>query len=95
MARAVTPRSRRLFRAGGHVHREHEELFTEASWIQVLLGQGVMPAAYHPMVDVLAPDEIRKMVEGTRGVLERSAEAMPSHRDFIARNCKAEAIGFA
>ena len=82
-----------LFRAGGRVHREHEELFTESSWIQVLLGQSIMPAAYHPMVDVLGPDEIRQMVAGVKGVLERSAEAMPPHREFIARNCKAEAVG--
>ena len=83
-----------LFRAGGRVHREHEELFTESSWIQVLLGQSIMPAAYHPMVDVLGPDEIRQMVAGVRGVLERSAEAMPPHREFIARNCKAETVSF-
>ncbi|MBP6692216.1 MAG: tryptophan 7-halogenase [Xanthomonadales bacterium] len=82
-----------LFRAGGRVHREHEELFTESSWIQVLLGQSIMPAAYHPMVDVLGPDEIRQMVAGVRGVLERSAEAMPPHREFISRNCRAEAVG--
>lgn len=83
-----------IFRAGGRIHREHEELFTEESWTQVLIGQEVMPTAYHPMVDVLAPEQIRQMVAGVRGVLQRSADAMPSHREYIARNCKAEPVAF-
>ena len=83
-----------IFRAGGRIHREHEELFTEESWTQVLIGQEVMPTAYHPMVDVLAPEQIRQMVAGVRGVLQRSADAMPSHREYIARNCQAEPVAF-
>lgn len=83
-----------IFRAGGRIHREHEELFTEESWTQVLIGQDVMPAAYHPMVDVLPPEQIRQMVAGVRGVLHRAADAMPSHKDYIARNCKAEPVAF-
>ena len=83
-----------IFRAGARIHREHEELFTEDSWTQVLIGQDVMPAAYHPMVDVLAPEQIRQMVAGVRGVLHRAADAMPTHKDYIARNCKAEPVSF-
>jgi tryptophan halogenase len=81
-----------LFRSAGRVFREHEELFTESSWVQVLLGQNVMPTSYHPMVDALTLDETTRMVAGVKGVLERSAEAMPLHREFIEKNCKAEAM---
>ncbi len=79
-----------LFRSAGRVFREHEELFAEPSWIQVLIGQNIMPRAYHPMVDMLSHDEITQMVAGVKGVLERSADAMPAHRDFIAKHCAAE-----
>jgi len=78
-----------LFRRSGRIFREHEELFTEVSWLQVFLGQGVMPRAYHPMVDALSHQEITQMVAGTRKVLEACAAAMPSHREFIARHCAA------
>ena len=81
-----------LFRSTGRIHREADELFTEPSWLSVMVGQNVMPERYHPMVDALTLDEIRRMVEGTRGVLERSAEHMPDHRQFVEKYCKAEAM---
>ena len=80
-----------LFRSGGRIHREHEELFTELSWQQVFIGQNVMPQAWHPMVDALSDAELAQFVDGVRGVLERSADAMPSHADYIAKHCAAEA----
>ena len=30
------------FRATAYIHREHEELFTEVAWFQVLVGQGLV-----------------------------------------------------
>jgi tryptophan halogenase len=84
-----------LFRDTGLAFREHEELFTEVSWMQVMIGQNIMPRSYHPLVDALSLDEIRQMVAGTRGVLERSAEVMPLHKDFIARFCRADPVEFA
>lgn len=80
-----------LFRSAGRVFREHEELFTESSWIQVLFGQNVLPERYHPMVDLIPEAEIRRMVEGVKGVLERSAEVMPLHDDYIRQHCAAPA----
>ena len=78
-----------LFQRHGRVFREHEELFTESSWIQVLIGQGVLPAGYHPMVDLLDDNETEAMLAGVRRVLESCAAQMPAHEDFIARHCAA------
>lgn len=74
-----------LFRRSARIFRENEELFTEVAWLQVMIGQGIVPERYHPMVDMLSQAEIEQMVEGTRAVLDRAAAAMPSHADFIAR----------
>ena len=74
-----------LFRSSARIFRENEELFTEVAWLQVMIGQGIVPERYHPMVDMLSQAEIEQMVEGTRAVLDRAAAAMPSHADFIAR----------
>lgn len=78
-----------LFRSAGRVFREGEELFTELSWVQVLLGQDVLPERWHPMVDLLSEAELRLFLDGVRGVLQRSADAMPTHEQFIAKHCKA------
>src|SRR5690606_37641540 len=36
-----------LFRDTGRVFRRNEELFAENSWVQVMMGQGITPRAYH------------------------------------------------
>ena len=84
-----------LFRDSGLVFREREELFTEVSWMQVMIGQHMMPRSYHPMVDNLSAEELRQMVAGTRAVLERASDVMPLHQDFIAKHCRAEPMDFA
>jgi len=84
-----------LFLSHGRIHREHEELFTESGWLQVMLGQGLMPRGYHPMVDLFPDGELARMIDGTRILLERCASTMPSHEDFIARNCAAAKVAMA
>jgi len=78
-----------LFRSAGRIIREQEELFTESSWLQVFAGQNVLPEQYHPIVDVMPLDDIRKMARSVAGVLDRSAQAMPAHASYIEKHCKA------
>ncbi len=78
-----------LFRSSARIHREHEELFTPVSWLQVLIGQGVVPQAYHPMVDLLSDSELAQMVDGTRAVLDNAASVLPQHAEYIAKTCAA------
>jgi len=81
-----------LFRNSGRFFREGEELFCETSWVQVMLGQNVVPRRYHPLVDVTAPAEIERMVAGVKGVHASCADAMPGHDAFIAKHCAASAL---
>src|SRR3546814_7109283 len=46
-----------MFRASGRIFREHDELFTETSWLSVMAGQGIEAAGYHPAADLLAADQ--------------------------------------
>src|SRR3546814_6363726 len=40
-----------MLRASGRIFREHDELFTETSWLSVMAGQGIEAAGYHPAAD--------------------------------------------
>jgi tryptophan 7-halogenase len=40
-----------LFRSRGKIFRDDNELFSEPSWIAVMVGKGVMPQAHHPFAD--------------------------------------------
>ena len=80
-----------LFRANGRVFREDDELFTEESWIQVFLGQGVIPAGYDPLVDVTPEAEIERFLNDVETVIGKCVAVMPSHADYVARVCSAVA----
>jgi tryptophan halogenase len=78
-----------VFLANGRIFRENEELFAEESWLQVLVGQHIMPRAYDPLVDRRSPEDIARFLDDIRSVIRRCVSVMPPHREFIARNCVA------
>ena len=78
-----------LFRSGARVFREQEELFTEAGWVQVFIGQGVLPDSWHPLVEQLSDDERAGFLSAVRDVATRTAAAMPHHHDTLTRLCGA------
>ncbi|MEO0996791.1 MAG: tryptophan halogenase family protein, partial [Pseudomonadota bacterium] len=80
-----------LFRSSGRLYREHEELFSETSWLAVMIGQGIAPADYHPVVDAYAADAVEKYLQGLTEVIARSAAEMPLHADYIRKHCAAGA----
>ncbi|MHB8285756.1 MAG: tryptophan halogenase family protein, partial [Caulobacteraceae bacterium] len=76
-----------LFTAGGRVQRDQDELFTEASWLQVMLGQGVTPRGRHPLTDNLSAPELRGFLDTVRGRARQVVTALPTHAEHIARTC--------
>jgi tryptophan halogenase len=84
-----------LFKANGRVFRENAELFSEISWVEVFLGQHVVPRGYHPLVDALPPQKVQDFLENVRSTIARCVEVMPTHAEFIARHCAAAPVTFA
>jgi len=80
----------RLFESYGRVFRENDELFNDTSWFAVMVGQGLKPRAYDPLVDVLSQEELRNRMGGIKTVIDNCAAQMPDHWEFIAQNCAAK-----
>jgi tryptophan halogenase len=74
-----------MFESSGRVFREHEELFTETSWLAVLTGQGIKPGGYHPVADMLTDEETLRRLEHMREVVQDTARQMPSQQEFLTR----------
>ena len=81
-----------LFRATGRIMREHDELFDVAGWSQVMIGQGMVPQAWHPLADQLAPDQLAAFLATVHDAYVRDAARMPGHADFISRFCPTGAV---
>jgi tryptophan halogenase len=78
-----------LFAANGVIYREQEDLFAEASWLQVMIGQGLDPVGYHPMADQLSDADLERFLSDLRMVIARAVDAAPTHEAYIAAHCAA------
>jgi len=79
----------RLFRDSGHFFRNGEEMFALTSWVEVMIGQRILPHTYHPAVDHLPDAELQQLMDGVQRVIAACVEAMPPHQAFIDRHCRA------
>ncbi|MEO8547419.1 MAG: tryptophan halogenase family protein [Sphingomicrobium sp.] len=79
-----------LFRSSGRIFREDEELFSEESWIQVFLGQGVIPTDHDPLVELKSDPQIAKYLGNIAMTIRKCVDVMPPHDEFIDKYCKAE-----
>lgn len=78
-----------LYKKTTSVFKEQDELFHEGSWQQVMLGQGITPQAYHPVVDKLSGDELQRLMNSIEKEHDQYVAQFPSHQQFIDRYCKA------
>ena len=75
-----------MFRANGRIFREHEELFTETSWLSVMVGQGIEAGAYHPAADLLPDAETLTRLKHIREVVASTAATLPTQIEFLRRH---------
>jgi tryptophan halogenase len=76
------------FTAHARLVSPDDELFRNASWLALYLGQGVIPRDYDRLADLRqidAPAELRKL----RELMRAAAATFPVHDEFIARHCRA------
>ncbi|MBQ0943395.1 tryptophan 7-halogenase [Ideonella sp. 4Y16] len=76
-----------LFRETARVFRPSDELFAENSWIQVMMGQGLMPGRYHPVADLMGPDELQRFLEDIRVRVQRIVAGLPAHQAYVQQLC--------
>jgi tryptophan halogenase len=78
-----------LFRETGRVFRELNELFAENSWIQVMLGQGIMPRQHHQVADLMGDAELSQFLEGIRTSVHKTVMQLPAHQAYVEKYCGA------
>ena len=84
-----------LFAANGRLFRDGEELFTEMSWLQVMVGQGLMPRGHHPLAGLPSEAEVAAHLHNVEQVIARCVQRMPTHAEFIAQHCAASPVSLA
>ncbi len=79
----------RMFRETGKVFVKSYELFSESSWLQVMVGQGLIPENYHPVANEIPADSLVKFLADIRAQVNQNLQKMPLHKDYLDFYCKA------
>jgi tryptophan halogenase len=74
-----------LFRDSGRVSTGADELFDARGWVQVMIGQKIVPESWHPVADQLPEARLREFLQGLERAHTTEAARMPEHGAYVAR----------
>ncbi len=80
-----------IFRTNGYVWSDDVTLFRIASWVQVMMGQGVEPRGHHNAGRLMPADALRNSMDEIRTSIAKKVRQMPTHQQFIEHYCAAPA----
>ena len=72
------------------LYKDPEDLFRESSWVQVMVGQGLMPKSFHAMANRLSSEQLNAFLGDVQKLIARATGELPQHQAFIDTHCKAD-----
>lgn len=78
-----------LFKDFGRSNQVEGELFRLDSWTQVMLGQGIMPSSYHPIVELMPERELQNFLNSIAAEVDNSIAIMSKHHEYVNKYCRA------
>ena len=76
-----------LFKDFGRSNQVEGELFRLDSWTQVMLGQGIMPSSYHPIVELMPERDLQHFLNSIAVDVDNSIAKMSKHHEFVNKYC--------
>lgn len=77
------------FARSGTLVAKGPELFRNASWLAVLIGQNVIPRTTEPLLATRLHIDGAGILKGLRDVMDQTARSMPTHQQWIDKHCRA------
>ena len=74
-----------MFCETGRIFRVAGELFSENSWAQVMLGQGLLPRQHHAVAHLMGDAELARFLDGIRASIEQAVAQLPPHQAYVER----------
>ena len=74
-----------LFKDAGRVFKPQEDVFSENSWVQVMMGQGIAPQRYHNIADAMSREQLDGFLKQIQGSVNATVAALPKHGDFVKK----------
>ncbi|WP_082579895.1 DUF6445 family protein [Pelomonas sp. Root1444] len=80
------------FRDTARIMLRQGELFAENSWVQVMMGQGIVPASHHPITRNMDDRNLADFLNDIRKDVARTMMKLPKHQQFIQGFCPAPKV---
>jgi tryptophan halogenase len=78
-----------VFKSCGRLIELPGDFFKEASWLAVLLGQGVVPKSYDPVAELYDSRKLKELMSGMSAFIRNTVSTMPTQEQYIKNNCAA------
>lgn len=76
-----------LFKDFGRAYQVDGELFRLDSWTQVMLGQGIIPSSYHPIVKLMPEQGLKNFLASVAAEVDGNMAMLAKHEDFVLSYC--------
>lgn len=73
-----------LFKETGAIFNDANDIFRDSSWLQVMLGQGLQPADYHPAVRAYSKEQLLEVMQNISTAKQQPLQKLTSHDEFLA-----------
>jgi len=72
-----------LFSETGKIYNSPESLFANEAWQQVMIGQGIIPADYHPLANAMTSAQLAEYHRNVKSIVSQVVAKLPKHQDFL------------
>ena len=72
-----------LFEQSGRVFKPQDDVFAENSWVQVMMGQGLIPKSYHNIAQAMTDTQMQEFLSSIQKDVSATVSKLPKHGAFI------------
>ena len=80
------------FTASGRIFEEKGDVFGTASWLAVLIGQGIVPQGTNPLIAKIPLATVDSTIAKIGQTIHSAVAKMPTHEAFIRTHCAAQIV---
>ena len=73
-----------LFSDAAHAFQDAHDLFRVDSWVQVMLGQRLMPLGHHPAAQLMLEPQLKDAMASLSSNIARAVAGMPTHEAWLS-----------
>ena len=76
-----------IFKKNGYVWPDDVALFRVDSWVQVMMGQGLIPESYHGAGKLTSKESLQQSLSKIKSSIDEKVQKLPTHQQFIDHYC--------